>query len=130
MSRNKPITLDPVYEGSSFTLAAMINRLVGVTETPIEQADLTSIRLRVYDQTDPTTATFDGTLPISSVIFDTPQAWDKDADGYNFLYVTEPDQVPLGGRNYHFEFTFTPVAGYPILETFIVPTIGRHGASS
>lgn len=130
MPNPKPIRLDPVYQGASFNLASMINKVVGVTLTPIVQADLSAIALAVYDSTNTATAVYTEDLTIADVIFDTAQPWDKDSDGYNFLHVIDPDALPAGGKTYHFEYTFTPETGHPILETFVVPTIGRASASS
>lgn len=79
----------------------------------IQQADLSSITLSVFDESsaDPDTATATATLTVSSVIQDTPVStnviWTRDTTGYNFIYDVTSTYFATGGHVYRLEFKFT-----------------------
>lgn len=68
------------------------------------QADFSgSVVVRVYDisTTTPSTVVFSNTVAVSTVVFDTLQTWDVDAEGYNYRTSITSNQVAwAGGHTY------------------------------
>ena len=93
-----------------FTLARVVNPL----QTPILQADVGSVALKVYDlSTQSTTPVYTiASIAVGLVISDTPQTtygWSQDAIGWNFKHRLEVTALGLGisligGHTYRLEY--------------------------
>lgn len=108
-----------IWENTSPACAARITDVAG---DPITQATTASINYEVRDKSNPKVVTGSGTVIVSSSVFDTyqtPESWNVDSIGYNFMHRPPPSCFKLGGRVYAVEYKFTPAAGdayYVIFE--------------
>lgn len=109
---SRVIDLPDQFEDSSVLLMARL--LAADDGAALQQADLSSIALSVYDECDPSTAIATATLTISAVVFNTLQTdarWTLDSTGYNFAYWTATTHMPHGNRTYRFEIKYTHAGG-------------------
>lgn len=121
----QPIKVSPVYEdGNCYILGYVTDLTDGAA---VQQADLSSIALKVFDSKLPgEDATYDGTLTIANVIFDTLQTgfgWTGTV-GFNLKVLVTPAMIPRGGTTYRFEFKFTTTGGLVMFSVVELPTIG------
>lgn len=128
----------------------LMARLIGQFWALVTQASLASIAYQVTDLTVPGTYTTivslgNGTIPVSTSIFDSlqqqDQTWTKDSAanpappppqgdgryGYNFRFVLPPSSVP-GGKRLQVDVVFTPVAGQPFRVQFQFTTLPTYGS--
>lgn len=119
----KICTVPAVVEGSRFPLLCRIYTNAGVVAVPGNFATLT---LSVYDTEDMKNPIVSARSlsPISSYVYSTLQTdrdWTTnfDSTGYNFAYVTQAADLPIGGKT--FQFQFSPDVGAPF--AFNVPTL-------
>jgi len=101
-------------------------RVYGNAGTAITQASLSSITYKVnriaadHDRTE--TETADGTVTISSSVFDSLQTsdprWTKDSTGYNFRVVIPASAFLVGDLRHRIDFLFTPVSGEAFAQSF------------
>ena len=111
-------------------------RIVGEDADEIVQADLTAIAYTVYlqdrhqsDRRQPVDGHEAVEIEVAEAVFDTLQLddlWTEDGVGYNFRHTIDISTSPaftIAGRHFLVEFTFTPVAGQPILAVFRVSVI-------
>ena len=105
-----PIHRSSGFEDSGFIFMADI--LAPDDGEAIQQADLSSISYKVFNESNVEVAT--GSLSISGVIYDSyvtgDARWDQGGNGYNFLWAPPVTTVPAAGE-YTFEVLFTPVLG-------------------
>lgn len=108
------ITKAQVWQDSD---AQLLARIRSVTGAYLQQSDLTSISLSVYDQNNANELVTGPTaLTISSVVFNSLQAydgvlWTVDRTGYNFKYrIAGLTAFPLA-RDYRVVITFTLTDG-------------------
>ena len=100
---------DKVSEiGSKYHRARLVDR----NRTVLTQGDLTgTVQKKVYDlhSDDADTPIFQGSNTIGSTVFNSLQAWDIDAQGYNLEYVTTSNEVGgwTGGHTYRVEIFYT-----------------------
>jgi len=116
---------DRQYQKSSVPLLA---RVLAPDGLAAQQADVSSATLKVYLQSDPTTAIAEVTLTVSSVFFDTLQTdplWTVDSTGYNFKYWTLPAHLPNGGQTYLLEvkLVFVSPGNQETYQHWIIETI-------
>lgn len=77
----------------------------------LEQADISSITLKVFDvdSETPNTPVRTATLTIADVILDTPVTsnviWTRDTVGYNLIYDAPNTDFPTPNNRYDLEFT-------------------------
>jgi hypothetical protein len=116
---------------------ALMGRGKSLSGSYFQQADFSSIVLKVFDMADssaPVNGASGETIAPSSVIFNALQTsdarWTLDATGYNFRYLTSAAQLPGGGKKYRFEFKFIPTSGSSdaFWAVFEVPTLGLYSA--
>lgn len=117
---------------------ALMGRGKSLSGSYFQQADFSTINLKIYDMADPAGGPINGAsgenLTISSIIFNTLQTadarWTIDETGYNFRYLTKAANLPAGGKRYRFEFEFTPTSGSTdvFYGVFEVPTLGLYRA--
>ena len=79
-----------------------------------EQADLSTITYRVFDETDSNVEVTAGaqSVTIATSLADTPVTgtsalWDRDPTGYNFTHNLPATCFPTGGHLYRVEYKFT-----------------------
>lgn len=119
----KIIELPPVYEGGQVVLLA---RLEDDDATALQQADISAITIKVYDEGDPANAILTDTLSVPAVIYDTLQTgngWTLDSAanpdpisglyGWNFKHKTLTTYFPQGDRTYRVEAEVVGQGGTP-----------------
>lgn len=124
----EPYVTQRVWEDTGLVLMA---RVMTVANVAAQQADISSIALKVYDSADRTTTIATATPVVADTIYDTLQTggpWSKDSTGYNFRYLTTASQLPAGNKTYRFEFMVTPASGAPMAIVYEVPTADLWGS--
>jgi hypothetical protein len=112
-----------VPEGTHVTLLA---RAYTEDRTGLQQSEVDSITLRVYEQPSnaPASEVYSTTLTIASVVFDTMQTdarWAGDSVGYNFRYTVDAEQLlGRGGVTTIYEVTIELASGGPIKQAWEV----------
>ena len=96
--------------------ACFLARILGNDATPVIQAAVQSISVKVFDvdATDPDTAVYSANLTVSTAIYDTLQTddrWTEDDTGYNFRHDMPASAFQTGDHNYRVEYKFTPTLG-------------------
>ena len=126
---NVSIPTAHVFEDTSPT---WVERVVGQDAAAITQASITSIAYKVYNpDADETEVVADGTLTVSTVVYDTLQTsdsrWTKDTTGFNFLWAVPATLFPTGSKRVRVDVLFTPASGgvFAIVHDFIV--VSRKG---
>ena len=107
-----------VFEDGGATVLA---RIRGNSGAYITQASLSTITYNVYDLDDSDAAVTNGSVTISSSVFDTLQTgddrWTADSVGFNFAFSLPVAAFPNGAtttnnyRRYRIEIKFTPSSG-------------------
>ncbi len=88
------VTTGTVYAGTNPPLAA---RVVNMADTPITQITVASIDYVVTSADDGTTVVAATSLTVSAVVFDTYQAWEVDAVGFNVRFQPSLLSFPTPG---------------------------------
>jgi hypothetical protein len=121
MSLNNPPL--PVVQGAVWKNAdaVLLARIRSIDGTYLQQSTLTSIVLTVYDSDDLTTVVYTVTLTVSSVVYNTLQAydgilWTIDHTGYNFKYRVAGASAFPGVQDYVvvIMFTLTDGTSFPL----------------
>lgn len=115
-----PFEVDWREDGTATVLARLTarNGSGSATGVPgegkwVQQADLSTITYRAFDESDDDTEITSGatSVTISSAVIDTPvtstQIWTRDTVGYNFLHDLPPATFPTGGHVVRVEYKFT-----------------------
>jgi hypothetical protein len=123
------ITKASVIENSA---ALLLARVIGADGDPIQQADVSALKLKVFDPDGVLITPTGGgggytgtTLLPADVILDTPGTnevlWPYD-DGYNFIAQLDGSYWPEGGKTYQAEVKVTPVSGDAYYLLFALTT--------
>jgi hypothetical protein len=101
------------FEGEENNPKTLRYRAIKSDGTDLKQADVSSIKLFVYETESETLKTAAGgeTLTVGSVVFDTLQSWDIDEDGYNVRVTVSGTYLTDAGKTYRVEVKITPTSG-------------------
>ncbi len=97
--------------------AILMARILGADGTAVDQSDVSTIDLEVFDlnSSTPKIAVRSESLTVSVVIFNTlvtsDARWTVDTTGYNFLYTAPASDFVDGNRNYRFKFRVVATTG-------------------
>jgi len=94
----------------------------------LQQADISSITLAVFDLEAPTTTYAEETLVVGDTILDTPVStnviWTKDSVGYNFIHDLAASNFPTGGSIVRAEYKVTLAGGNVVFGVYEGPVCG------
>jgi hypothetical protein len=135
MASTDTLTKSKVIEDSAAIFTARFRKADDVG-TPVVAADITSVRLRVYDTTTPTGTlvvpdgedpdTYDGTDIDPADVFigtlNTGYLSDDDT-GFNFRCDLHGSHFPEGSKVYRVEFCIVPVDADPIYRLYEVKSL-------
>ena len=120
------IEMPPIVQGNT---AVLLGRLEDIDGTPLVQADVSAVSVKVYDMDQRENVVVSDTPNVSDVIFNTLQTWPTipgftapDSEGYNFRYETLATFFPQGNRRYQVEVIAT-VGGKPRSQIWRQSTI-------
>ena len=97
--------------------AILMARILGADGTAVDQSDVATIDLEVFDlnSTTPKTAVRSESLTVAAVIFNslvtTDARWTKDTTGYNFLFAAPASDFVDGNRDYRLKFKVVATTG-------------------
>lgn len=107
--------------GTTETLLGHVKNASG----DVSAAGIAGIKLRVVDEAAPTVLIVpEVTITPSDVLaaLSTAWPWTKNTTGYNFRYEVLPAQIPTVGKNYIFQFQFTPAIGEVFNQEYVIST--------
>ena len=94
--------------------ATFLARILGDDGDPVQQADVSAIAAKVYNESNSNTQTYSAVVIVANSVFNalqTDDRWTRDSTGFNFAHLVPYTAFPTGGHRYRVEFKFSLATG-------------------